>query len=199
MEAGSQAFWLLEPGVGARRRVIRSILVRAGSAANLEETVKAVDPAAAISDYGEDPAMIEAYGRSLGVAYARKKDQYGTKALECEGDRLPTYTARAVALETSMQMSAGYRIYSGAAHAELYSVMQSWRKTSPGTTALLERWCDREVVWAAALASAGFVMMPTFRALVLLDLRARKTEIFRSMRAIGAMTRRMNLPRTWRY
>jgi hypothetical protein len=42
-------------------------------------------------------------------------------------------------------------------------------------------------------------MMPAFRALTLLDLRARMLEIFRSMRAIGTMTRRMKLPDAWRY
>lgn len=73
MEAGSQAFWLLEPGISARHRVIRSVLVRAGSAANLKETVEAVDPKASISDYGEDPAMVEAYSRAPGIAYTLKK------------------------------------------------------------------------------------------------------------------------------
>ena len=77
--------------------------------------------------------------------------------------------------------------------------MQAWRSTASGAAAPLERWCDREAVWAAALASAGFVMMPAFRALTLLDLRARMLEIFRSMRAIGTMTRRMKLPEAWRY
>jgi hypothetical protein len=115
MEAGSQAFWLLEPGIGARRRVIRSVLVRAGSAANLKETVEAVDPTQTVSDYGEDPATIAAYAQGLGLAYAEKKDQHGRKALECEVDRLPSHTSRAIALETAMKMSAGYRIYSGAA------------------------------------------------------------------------------------
>ena len=32
MEAGSQAWWLLDPEIGARRRVIRSVLIRAQSA-----------------------------------------------------------------------------------------------------------------------------------------------------------------------
>ena len=32
MGAGSQAFWLLEPGIGARRRVARFMLIRASSA-----------------------------------------------------------------------------------------------------------------------------------------------------------------------
>jgi hypothetical protein len=104
-----------------------------------------------------------------------------------------------------MKMNACYRIYSGAAHAELYSVMWAWRRTTSGTPALLgtkaplERWCDREAVWAAALASAGFAMMPTFGALKLLGLRARIVEMVRSMQAIGSMTRRMKLPSAWRY
>lgn len=199
MEAGSQTFWLLEPGIGARRRVIRSVLVRAGSAANLKETVEAGAPTETVSDYGEDPAIVEVYAQGLGLAYAEKKGQHGRKALECEGDRLPSYTARAVALETAMKMSAGYRIYSGAAHAELYSAMQAWRNTTSGTAAPLERWRDREAVWTAALASAGFVMMPAFRALMLFDLRARMHEMVRSMQAIGTMTRRMKLPNAWRY
>ena len=179
--------------------MIRSVLVRAGSAANLKETVEAVDPTETVSDYGEDLAMVKTYARGLDLSYAEKKDQHGRKALECEGDRLPSYTARAVALETAMKMSAGYRIYSGATHAELYSVMQTWRSTTPGAAAPLERWCDREVVWAAALASAGFVMMPAFRALTLLDLRARMREMIQRMQAIGTMTRRMKLPSAWRY
>jgi hypothetical protein len=199
MEAGSQAFWLLQPDIGARRRVIRSVLVRAGSAANLKDSVEAVDPAEVVSDYGESPSRIEAYAQGLGLTYAIKKDEHGRKALECEGERLPSYTARAVEMETAMKMSAAYRIYSGAAHAELYSVMQAWRSTTPGTAVPLERWCDREAVWTAVLASAGFVMMPAFRALMLLDLRARMHEMVRSMQAIGTMTNRMKLPRAWRY
>jgi hypothetical protein len=96
-------------------------------------------------------------------------------------------------------MSAGYRIYSGAAHAELYSVMQGWRQVTPGTPAPLERRCDREVVWMAVLASAGFVMMPVYRALVLLGLNARMVEMIQGMRDIGKMTKRMKLPPAWAY
>jgi hypothetical protein len=86
-EAGAQAWWLLEPGIGARRRVIRSVLVRAGSAENLETTVHAVDSTALVSDYGEDPAAILAYATALGLAYAKVKNAYGNKAFESEGER----------------------------------------------------------------------------------------------------------------
>ena len=37
MEAGSQALWLLEPGIGARRRVARFMLLRASGARHRAE------------------------------------------------------------------------------------------------------------------------------------------------------------------
>jgi hypothetical protein len=159
--------------------------------------VQAVDPEGDASEYGEDPAMVEAYAKGLGLAYQERRGPYGKKFWECEEEKLPNYTARAVELETAMKMSAAYRIYSGAAHAELYSIMQTWRRTIPNQSAPLERWNDRETVWAATLLGAGFVMMPTFWALVLLGLRARMKEMVRSMHAIEAMTRRMRLPEVW--
>lgn len=73
-------------------------------------------------------------------------------------------------------MSAAYSIYSGAAHAELYSVMQGWRDSglphSHGM--LLERWPDREAVWTSVIIAAGFVMIPAFEALSRLDWSAQE-------------------------
>ncbi len=51
----------------------------------------------------------------------------------------------------------------------------------------------------AVLASAGFVMMPVYRALLLLGLKARMVEMVRSMKDIGKMTTRMKLPAAWDY
>ena len=51
----------------------------------------------------------------------------------------------------------------------------------------------------AVLASAGFAMMPVYRALVLLGLNARIVEMVRSMKDIGKMTKRMKLPPAWAY
>jgi hypothetical protein len=68
MEAGAQAWWLLEGGIGARRRVVRSILIRASSARWLEKSVKFADPAGKASDYGEDQARVTAYAKALGLS-----------------------------------------------------------------------------------------------------------------------------------
>jgi hypothetical protein len=53
MEAGSQAFWLLEPGIGARGRVARFMLIRASGARRRAEEVARTDPGQ-VRSYGGD-------------------------------------------------------------------------------------------------------------------------------------------------
>jgi hypothetical protein len=191
MEPSAQAWWLLEGGIGARRRVIRSILIRASSARWLGEAVKVADPAGEASDYGEDQARVRAYAAQLGLSYVCNDNK-----TECGGEVLPGYTKRAKSFEKAVGVSAAYSIYSGAAHAELYAVMQGWRDASspdpPGT--LLERWPDREAVWTSVIIAAGFVMIPVSEALSRLDLGARKEQARASMRKNRDLARRMNLP-----
>jgi hypothetical protein len=95
-------------------------------------------------------------------------------------------------------MPAAYAIYSGAAHAELCSVVQSWRP-SPAAAPLWERNPERDAVWAAIMAGAGFVVVPAFRAITLLGKGARRMDLAYSMRNVGEMARRMGLPRGWVY
>jgi len=75
MEAGSQAFWLMEPGIGARRRVARFMLIRASGAQRRAEEVARTDPGH-VSSYGETPeqaaALAAHYG--LGCEYHQYSD-----------------------------------------------------------------------------------------------------------------------------
>jgi hypothetical protein len=190
-EAGAQAWWLLEGGIGARRRVIRSVLIRASSARWLGKAVKIADPAGTASAYGEDQARVQAYATALGLSYVCNSNK-----TECEGELLPGYTSRAAVFEKAVGVDASYSIYSGASHAELYAVMQGWRDASPphppGT--LLERRPDREAVWTSVIIAAGFVMIPAFEALSRLDWNARKKQAADSMRKNRELARQMNLP-----
>lgn len=191
MEPGAQAWWLLEGGIGARRRVIRSVLIRASSARWLEKSVQAADPTGAASTYGEDQARVRSDATALGLSYVCNSSK-----TECEGELLPGYTGRATEFEKAVGVGAAYAIYSGAAHAELYAVMQGWRDAGPphppGT--VLERWPDRQAVWTSIIIAAGFVMKPTFEALLRLDSGARKRQAADSMRKNRELARRMNLP-----
>jgi hypothetical protein len=193
LEAGSQAWWLLEPGIGARRRVIRSILVRASSARYLGKAVRKLDPAGTAADFGEDQVTVRAYAASLGLTYVCNDSR-----VECEGERLPSYTARADDFERAVFITGAYSIYSGAAHAEMYSIVQGWRP-SAATAQRWERRPERVPVWAVVLAAAGFATVPAFRAITLLGKGARRMDLAYSMRNIGQMARRMELPREWWY
>jgi hypothetical protein len=191
MEPGAQAWWLLEGGIGARERVIRSVLIRASSARWLEKSVKSAGPAGKPGDYGEDQARVTAYAKALGLNYV-----CNSKKTECEGVSLPGYTDRATKFEKAVGVSAAYSIYSGAAHAELYAVMLGWRDVGrphpPGT--LLERWPDREAVWTSVIIAAGFVMIPAFQALSRMDWKGRIKQAEDRMRKNRRLAQRMNLP-----
>jgi hypothetical protein len=73
MEAGAQLWWLLQPGIGVRRRVARFWLIRASGARYLHDTVQIVDPAAPPGAYGETPAMVRAAVDGLGLSYSQRQ------------------------------------------------------------------------------------------------------------------------------
>jgi hypothetical protein len=66
MEAGSQAFWLLEPGIGARRRVARFMLIRASGAQRRAEEVARTDPGG-FGLHGETPQQAAALAAHYGL------------------------------------------------------------------------------------------------------------------------------------
>ncbi len=82
MEPGAQAWWLLESGIGARRRVIRPVLIRASSARWLGKAVTTADPAGKAS-YGEDQARVHAYAMALGLSYVCNPRRPSARASCC--------------------------------------------------------------------------------------------------------------------
>jgi hypothetical protein len=77
MEAGGQALWLLEAGIGARRRVTRWMLIRASGAQKLAEAVSETDPDSA-GLYGETPERVDNEAARLGLQLEyRPRGRYG--------------------------------------------------------------------------------------------------------------------------
>ncbi|MDT4995872.1 MAG: hypothetical protein QOH97_5764 [Actinoplanes sp.] len=194
MESAAQAWWMLEPGIGARRRVIRSVLIHANSARKLRETARKSNPSVPVTHYGEDPDTVRSYAHSIGLSYVCNDN-----GVEAEAEKLPGYTQRAKELGEATRMVAAYNVYSGAAHAEWYAVAQGWRPVADGaaSTTPWTRRPDREAVWAAALASAGFAVVPVSRALTLLGLNARLAELNNHLIHVSQLERQMQLPTDW--
>jgi hypothetical protein len=193
MEAGSQAWWLLESCIGPRRRVVRAVLIRHASALHLDDAARKLDPVnGTASAHGEDEAMVATYAKDLNLAPITASG----RTWACETEILPGYTARAREFEKHVFSPAAYAIYSGAAHAELYSVTQAWRPLAT-TPKMLERNPDREVVWATTVTAAGFVTIPALTALALLGKRARGIDFQYHVRNLNRLIRQMDLPRRW--
>jgi hypothetical protein len=198
MEAGSQAFWLLEPGIGARRRVVRSMLIRAAGAQRLAEEVARTDPGGA-GFYGETPAQAADLAAHYGLIceYRKHKGRRGGDWW-CEADKLPGYTQRNLMLEDAMSTPAAYAIYSAALHADWHSIMGNWMQTTaPDGSGAIVIHPHRVAVWGAALVAAAPAIFPAIRALTLLDHRARLREVDHWRASTLRLIRQMNLPRSW--
>ncbi len=196
MEAGSQALWLLEPGIGARRRVARFMLLRASGARHRAEEASRsgiADPLA------ETPDQVASLAASLGLEceYREHRRRYGGE-WHCGDQKLPGYTQRNMALESAMFTPGMYSIYSAALHAEWHALTGSWQEIilADGSKAITIR-PDRVAVWGAVLIAAAPAIVPATRAFQLLDYRARRTELVHWIDNALDLVRCMNLPREW--
>lgn len=194
LEAGSQAWWLLEPGIGAQRRVARFLLVRARSARAVQDTAKTlgVKP----GDYGETVATVLEHAAALGfeLVSAGKGRRWS-----CGVDELPSYTARARAFEQALRTRGSYGIYSGSAHAEWHAIISGWQLPQiPGDVqSLLVKAPDRVALWSAVFNTVNAGLEVSRRALDLLGRRARLLDLYYLSGNALALMRRMELPRDW--
>jgi hypothetical protein len=95
--------------------------------------------------------------------------------------------------EKAVFITGSYTNYSGAAHAELYTLAQCQRP-SAATMQRWERRPERVPVWTAVLAAAGFATVPAFRAITPQGKGAGRMGLAYSMRNIGYMARHMGPP-----
>lgn len=159
LEAGSVAWWLLEPGLTARQRVCRMQLLRRNSARELARSIDEVDEDHAVAGK-ETVAGIEAECRDLGLT----PFTHGGDKLE-EELRLK-YTARVQALTDELGNMGAYNIYSGPAHAELAGIWRLFGQTGatlPGRQPLYSPVANPEASFAAADSTLKSMMGPIER------------------------------------
>lgn len=132
LEAAASAWWLLEEGLGARRRVCRLQLVRIKSALELQKALREVGISNADDRYGETPDEVKEFSSKLGLGAFLDKGH--DIAAACETEVRPGYTERVKSLLTDWKFTGAYNIYSGSAHAELYAVWRLFRNMGPAAS-----------------------------------------------------------------
>jgi hypothetical protein len=194
LEAGSQAWWLLEPGIGARRRVARFLLIRVRSARAVQDTAKTlgVKP----GDYGETLSMVRQHAAALGLELVSHEKG---RQWSCDVDELPSYTARARAFEQALGAHGSYSIYSGSAHAEWHAIISGWQmpEVPDNVQSLLVKAPDRVALWSAVFNSVNAGLEVSRRALDLQGRRARLLDLYYLSGDALALMQRMELPRDW--
>ena len=154
LEAGSVAWWLLEPWRTARQRVCRMQLLRRNSAREF---------ARSIAEVGEDPAVA---GNETVAGIEAECLALGLGSFTAGGDKLDDqerlkYTKRVQALTDELGNKGAYSICSAPAHAELAGI---WRLFGQTGATLPDRQPVHSPVanpeaWFAAADSALKAMM----------------------------------------
>ncbi|MGB6455883.1 MAG: hypothetical protein WBH47_15520 [Streptosporangiaceae bacterium] len=201
LEAGAKASWLLQPGVGARSRVARRILIHHASARQIRSTVSAVNsqrrpsPRWRAAEYPPTNAAVlrEAHDLDLCCRYEEQRADHGEtrRLFTCDGQALPTTTRLASDFAAKIQTPGAYAIWSNAVHAGWSAITADW---SPAT---MTRTTHRESLWAAAINAAACAMDPCLDALVHLGSGARLAQWNQSHTRNRSVVQRMNLPFDW--
>lgn len=128
-EVCSQAWWLLESGVGARGRVERLQCLRLRSAIEGERAAEAdgIDRAD-WPRYTETQAQVREYSRKLGLAEPRR-DGY---VHVCGSQRMPSVSRMVPAMLSEVGVEGAYNIHSGFAHGEIFALWQGFGHSDDG-------------------------------------------------------------------
>ena len=120
LESTSLVWWLLEPDIGAQRRLARALAYRLRSAIEAERAVEHLGLAddEDRSGYGERRAEVIGAIEELGLEYRAVR---GGRPITVGGETLPGYSARVSALVRAVWPQAGlpYALLSQVGHGEL--------------------------------------------------------------------------------
>lgn len=128
-ETASQAWWLLEPPIGHRRRVERLQATRARSATEGQR----VAAANGVADheqhrYTETIDQLAAYSQSLQLDTPHRDGHVWV----CGAERLPSPSRRVEAMFTEIDVPAVYGLYSAFTHGELFALWQGYENHTDG-------------------------------------------------------------------
>ena len=170
LESSSLAWWLLDPDIGADKRLARCLAYRMGSA---QRTLQAIEhlglgPEEDRSEYGELPDDVAGEIACLGLTHG--KDPRGRPS--CDGEACPSYTDRVAALVGQVwpQQKISYALLSAVGHGEVLGLARSLGQ-SPGE-AKPRRW------FPDAPSAAVWIWHDTYLVLTALTLSAERAARF---------------------
>ena len=160
-EAASQAWWLLEPGIGHVKRVARSVALRYRSACEGEKAATADGvPAEGHPGYTETKAQVEQYAHALGLGSLSVDRSKPWTVYVCDSTRLPTASWRVNELFSGIDLPSVYPVFSGYSHGELFALLRDFELLARGDLGLHYRSVVNEDSFKGAVAVASYALYP---------------------------------------
>jgi len=160
-EAASELWWLTTeaPDVDGRVRVVRLYLAYRQSSSWLAKAAAELGVTGPLDAYGREVSTLDNDAQWLGIAQA------GGRPLSCEGQTLPSYTARARAFAEAADIPAAYSIHSGSAHVELWAVISAYpaMRRADGAIVRADPQLDRRVAVGAVSVCTKSAIFPAAR------------------------------------
>jgi hypothetical protein len=161
VEAASQAWWLLEPGIGHVKRVARSAALRYRSATEGEKAATADGvPTDEHSHYTETKTQVEQYANDLGLGALSVDKSKGRIVYVCGTERLPTPSKRVEMLFGGIDLPSVYPVFSGYSHGEVYALLRDFELLTRGDIGTRYRSVVNKDSFQGAVAIASYAIFP---------------------------------------
>ena len=185
LEAGSLAWWLLDPGIDAARRTARFLLYRLQSAKENGKVVGALglDPDEDLPEYGETVESVLHEISNLGWSVPEtKQGKKNLKKIIFDGqeERWLNYTDWAADLVTRIwpQGELPYRQLSAVAHAGLYGLMRNLAVSTHDGSVLRPTPAEAAIwLWQDIYLVAGALVLTADRAVRLLGTQEQTAQL----------------------
>ncbi|MFF4305525.1 SLOG family protein [Streptomyces sp. NPDC001601] len=156
VEIASTAWWLMEPGIGARRRVCRELVLSLKSARRAKQVAQDMEASEAVTDALQQESRVLQRIADLGIGQPTS----GNRPV-IEGEQATTATDQTAqmlkaVLPPNASAESVYRIYSAVTHGEVYALMNF---TAPGVSSngqTLRHWnLDPDVLDSTVQVAIG--------------------------------------------
>lgn len=172
LETTSLAWWLLDPGIDAQKRLARSLVYRLHSANQTEKAINALQlaPEEDRADYGESVTSVQQEIRALGWTCNEPGPRVSFGDEGAGKESWLNYTGRAASLVARIwpQPRLPYAMLSAVAHAELHGLQRNLTqpadqpqdlRPAPGSASAVWLWQDTYLV-SARWSSPRTVPLP---------------------------------------
>lgn len=154
VEIGSGVWWLMEPGLGARRRVARCGAEEMESALRAHQAATKLGGGSDLQEYLDQKTRVSARLTGLGLSIAG-----GGFTPSVDGEKRPDATTLTTDCLSQLLSSASviYNVYSAVTHGTLYGLMQHF-EVDPGDPGKLT-WTSSLPVMEASVQAALVVCL----------------------------------------